>query len=811
MSVKRFNQSTAQVVRHLQAYSLTLALAVFCILALLMFAGIFFSSREQMLSFSHADIAAQFIYWRDFGFSELKKGNLALWNPHLFSGVPFFGGFQSALLYPLNFLYLLLPLTLAVNTGIILHVILLGFFMYLWMRQRGVCALPALMGGIVIMFCGPHFLHIYAGHLPNLCSMTWVPLIFMALDKLLKKPTLGGALLGSFAFAMQILSGHPQYVYYTCLAVMIYLPAVFVFRRHYDSADSLFQPARKRILFALVSIAAVFIAGAALSAVQLLPGIEAAGESVRAGGISFSFAAMFSFPPENFLTLITPYFFGDMIRTPYWGRSYLWEMNLFISINCLILAVYGLSKSRGDARPLAASAFVLLIFALGAHTPFFRILFDYFPGFDRFRGTSKFMFFAAFFMIALSGSGLDALLKKATTDAVPAVVIMENRRRMRTWISFDRFHLYILFFALIVSCGALYLKLATDYPLPTVWSHFLRMIDATGESYVSKTLFVDETFIRQAAAFSSMQLCYTALTLIIAAGLWRLARQKPKYAAYGMFLFAVLEIFVFARMTLTAFDPKLARVPALEQFVSSIKNDERILNLWQPNSALASGAYDLWGYDTGVPRKYAELIYLTQDQDPQKASQYVRFHRYHPLLQMLRFRYLITHSEGKLQIHEFPEAMSRLHLISQWRLAPVSGQTLAEIAKPDFDPRKIVILEKHPGLSQNTCTLPGTAMIIASAAADFIVEARMDCPAMLLITDNHANGWRAAGIKDRKQYEIMRANHTLMAIPLEKGEHVLRVFYRPASFTLGALISAICAILYILIFLYWLKIARKNP
>jgi hypothetical protein len=90
------------------------ALLVLLFLVLAMFGGVILSDANRILSSPQADIASQFIYWRDFGFSELKRGNLALWNPHLFSGAPFFGGFQSALLYPLNFPYLLLPLGIAV-------------------------------------------------------------------------------------------------------------------------------------------------------------------------------------------------------------------------------------------------------------------------------------------------------------------------------------------------------------------------------------------------------------------------------------------------------------------------------------------------------------------------------------------------------------------------------------------------------------------------------------------------------------------------------------------------------------------------
>lgn len=758
-----------------------------------MFAEVIFSAGNKILSSPHTDIAGQFIYWRDFGFSELKKGNLVLWNPHLFSGAPFFGGFQSALLYPLNFPYLFLPLGVAVNAGIILHVFLLGFFMYLWAQKRGLHPLAALLTGILIMFCGPHFLHIYAGHLSNLCAMTWVPLIFLALDGLFTRPTLGWGLLGAFAFAMQILAGHPQYVYYTGLAVLIYVVSVSPLLTG------------KRAFISIFAMLAMFAAGSALSAVQILTGIDAARESIRSGSVSFSFAAMFSFPPENFLTLITPYFFGDMINTPYWGRAYLWEMNLFIGINGLILAIYGLIKGGRTARHLAATIIVLLVLALGVHTPLFGILLDYLPGFDKFRGTSKFIFFAALFLIILSGMGLDALLKK--TNAVASVrIATEKRCHLRERFSFENVYLLILLVALLAAGCSFYLDRYVDIALPSAtWQHFLQWIAGTGESYLDRTLFTHGSFIYKTASFAAVQMSVAALTLTISAGLWRLVRTKRTIAAYGIFIFAVFEVFLFARLTLASFDPKIASLPAMEKFVSSIQNDARILNLWKPDSALSYKTFDIWGYDPGVPKRYAEFIAFTQGEDPQKASQYANIRQYHPLLKMLRLHYLIVPGEGSLRVQELPGAMSRINLIPRWKHINADGRILEEMGKPNFDPTKTVILEKQPPLTENACPTPGMTRIISSSTDDLIIEASLSCPEILLITDNFSDGWHVEPIlkNNQQHYEIIRANYTLMAIPLDRGHHLFRLAYKPHIFIIGAAVSFISFLIFVGLLVYF--------
>ena len=97
-------------------------------LTLLMFGDVLFSESTFILSDSGQDIAVHFFSWRAFAFNELRHGHLVLWNPYYLCGTPFFGNFESALFYPPNWLYLVLPPVLAVNLGIALHVFLAGLF-----------------------------------------------------------------------------------------------------------------------------------------------------------------------------------------------------------------------------------------------------------------------------------------------------------------------------------------------------------------------------------------------------------------------------------------------------------------------------------------------------------------------------------------------------------------------------------------------------------------------------------------------------------------------------------------------------------
>src|ERR1051326_2337433 len=178
-----------------------LSIAGLLVLPFIMFGDVLFAGGTRGLSDRAADLALQYYSWRDFGFSELAKGHLALWNPYIFGGAPFFGGMQSALLYPLNWLFLLLSLPVGINWTIALNLFALGVFVFCWMRVRGLGALASFFAGALIMFSGPYFLHVFGGHLPQMATMTWSPLVFCAIDGLFKTRRIGWCLLGIFAVA----------------------------------------------------------------------------------------------------------------------------------------------------------------------------------------------------------------------------------------------------------------------------------------------------------------------------------------------------------------------------------------------------------------------------------------------------------------------------------------------------------------------------------------------------------------------------------------------------------------------------------
>jgi hypothetical protein len=742
-------------------------ISVFALLVLtvVMFGKVLFTSQGIVLSSEETDTYLQFIHWRQFGFSQLRQGNLALWNPYIFSGMPYLGEFQSALLYPLNVVYIFLPVYRAINVSIALHIFLAGVFMYLWVHKRKLHPLACLLSSVLFMFCGAHFLHVYAGHLPNLCAMVWAPLIFLAIDGLLEHPSLGWYLLGMFAVLMQILAGHPQYVFYTAVAAAVYSGFCLVKAKH-----------RVKLI---LGIAAIYAGAFSLGAVQILTGMEAASESVRKGGVSLEFASMFSYPPENFITLLTPNFFGDNISFPYWGRCYLWEMSLFLGVTGLILAVYGGVYSSKNIRRFSLIMIVLLLLlASGSHTLLFRFLYNFVPGFNVFRGSSKFTFLASLFIVLLGGIGMDLVLRNRV---IPRAVII-----------------VVLLVGTVFITAALYLRSpAVVNAADGFWKYLLQMVYATGESYLPGRYYENPAFIQQAGMFAARNLLITGGVCLLVGSLFMLCRFS-RWVCYIIAFLAIIEIFGFAKSTLVYFDSASTHSSELREFAGKHSGDYRVLYLDNPNSTMSLGIQNIWGYDPGVLKRYAEFMAFTQGVNPDYASQYVNFHRFHSLYSMLRCRYYLFWKDKHLEVTDMKVSVPRLLLVQDWMLVSKRDDIFKAMQNPTFDIYKTVILEDTPNPMPEKTAQQGVVQVIDSSIDHLTIEAELSSPAILLVTDVYSKGWRVRALptSTQQKYEVMPANYVLRAVPLSKGHHLFRLEYMPLGFRIGKWVSLISVIIY---------------
>jgi len=755
-----------------------LAGIIIFIITLLMFCDVLFTDKEIVLSSYGTDLTNYFLGCRKFGFNNLKGGNLPLWCPSIYSGVPFMGGFQSALLYPLNLCYLFLPLIKAINFSVALHIFLAGFFMYLWTSYRKLNFTTSIVSSMLFMFCGAHFTHIYAGHISDLCTMTWGPLLFLSVDGFLEKPSCKWFLTGICAIAMQILAGHPQYMFYTFVAVVIYIA---------------FSAVRtEKRLIKVSGIIAMYATGTAISAFQLFTGILSSSETLRSGSVTYKFASQHSFPPENLITFLSPGFFG-LIDFPYWGRSYFWGTAIFIGITGLILVIYGAIYADKNVKKYSVYMIViLLILAMGANTPLFKLLYNFVPGFNRFRGLEKFTYPASLFIILMAGIGLDHLIK-----------IRQVSRKMTITLFITGITVFI---------AGLILCLSSSGPEPPVWwMNFTKFVNITDISRPRSDFYVTNEFMLQAALVAGKSLIMSSIMVMFISFLFFLIKYNKKMV-YVIASVAIIEVIVFAFSVRASFDIRSTHFYEMEKFVSSHPGDYRVLEIINPNLGMFTGMKDIWGHEPSCIKRYAEFMAFTQGRDVNDVAEYFAFNKIHPLFSMVRCQYIFSPENNQMKVMELPDPMSKLELIGEYEVIKERDKIFTAMGEPAFNPRQKVILETEPDIKPVKTRNKGYAKILQEGTDFLTIEAETSEPAILLITDSYSKYWQAKSLDGscQKTYHVMPANYILRAIPVSGGHHLLRVEYLPPLYEAGKWISIVTLIIYTgLVVWYFVWIRRK--
>jgi hypothetical protein len=731
---------------------LLLAAAVGVVLALP--AGLVFGSE-------FGDLPTQFIPWRAFAAASLRAGHLPLWNPYTYSGEPFLGGFQSALLYPPNIIFLGLSLSRAINLSILVHLVILAWGMYRWSRQRGLHPVAGVLCAGLLPLCGAVYPHVYAGHLSNICTMAWAPWILAGLEAWWTERRGAGLFQASAAICLQILAGHVQYVFLTGVAAG--LDAVV-----WSAGE---RAARWR---ALPSVAACYAGAALLAAAQLFPGVAALQESAR-NGLPYTAASIFSFPFENFLTLFAPGFFGDHLHTPYWGRWYIQEMSIFLGAAGAILLLAGACDTvqRRRARLDLTACALLLLLALGANTPLYHPLYEFVPGFGTIRGMSKFTFPAMIFLVLAVGAGADALVR---------------RRPVGRGIAYCAFAA-----SFVLAAGGLWFL-----SQPEQVGDYIRAWVALRQDYLPQAVLAQAGFVHDAGIRAAWSLLGAGgLFLLTGGSLLGLGRWP--WLRWAPLLLLAGEMVAFAWTNSATSDVAIATPDGVREFFAKNPGDYRVLMQILPsgyNGGYLLGAPDLWGNDPFVLRRYAEFMAFTRGIDPNQAGQTLApFEGVSSLYTMLRCRYFFKIlADGHIGAYVAPAPpMARAQLISDYHVAGGRDAIFAAMRSPDFNPRLTVLLESEPSPRPVPSVYAGTVHLVETSPDSLVIDADVKTPSLLLITDPYSRDWRAVALADSSQqaYTIQPANYILRAVPLAAGYHHLIMEYAPPSFRLGVIVSAL--------------------
>ncbi|MFV1996305.1 MAG: hypothetical protein ACC661_12785, partial [Verrucomicrobiales bacterium] len=494
------------------------------------------------------------------------------------------------------------------------------------------------------------------------------------------------------------------------------------------------------------------------------------------------------------LTLVVPHLFGGGGDAVYWGRWSFGEMTAFFGVASLFLAGAGLVAGAAGARRAREFALLCLLtflLALGAYTPLFDLLYRLLPGFGLFRGHSKFIFFAIFFAIALAAHGLDHL-----ANMEPGV-----RQRLLFGLALAP--------AALCALGAAVLSTA-DTGADGLWAAMARRMLSGGEVLLppgSLDSPAHSAEIAAGVATAATRDLWWAAFAFGACALGLAISRRKRAVIYAVAALGFFEALFFAAgnrpsFSYATFDPGFQRDLGRRQ-----PGDYRVLDLLRNNGGLLSGLPDLWGEDPGMLGRYGQLMGASQGVAPGSVTQNVALDRYHPLWRLLRARYaIVTDANGFPQSAEFAKApLPRLLFFDSFELVPERDRLIGALLDPSFDPARTLLLEEAPFVlptRRAEATAPRWA-INEIDSDEFNLEVQLDQPMLMLMTDAYASGWEVDRLPEstagQAQYRFQPGDYALRVLPLEAGDHRLRVRFRPRSLGSGATLSlasiGVCATL----------------
>jgi len=696
---------------------------------------------------SSGDLVSYYYPMLRWGFAELARGQLPLWDARQSAGVPFLAIPHVGFMYPLYAPYLFLPAATAQVLDVVIHLAIAGFAMFLLCRHMGMAAGPSLLGGVVYAFHGGMAIKVY---FPNFLAPTaWMPLLFPLLDRVLAERSRRAAAALASVAALMMLGGNLQFVYYGLLALVPFatVRATAVLRR-----DGVRVTSRAAMLLLVAGVAAVLEAS-----VRLFPSAAYMRDTWRPpGSLSMAQVAIMAQPPQVLVTnLLSPLPGLDIARESYVG------------ILTLVLAGVGLAlwRPRSVALAMGVTGVCAALYTLGSQAPVFPFLFRL-PAGNWFRGPDRILVVLGLAIAFLAAGGLDVLCRRSPPHRgrVPAIAV------------------------LMVAAGAVF---GAAWLLKVPGWHLVAL-------YCAAAVLAGSALVLTRRGSAVRHVIVAAVLLITTIDLF--AGQQPRgalpsqlsdyFARYDPFFADVRARQGLDRTYVSAgfesphlrFHSDLAKA-GLNHGIWMVTDYEPLCDLRQVRwlhfmgepamSPFTVCYYPLRLDSTTQPflRLAGVRFYLVADQENP------------PSPDVLAAWSPVRHADG-VSLYEDPGALPRAFVAGRVEVEPDPERVLERMRTTDLT-RVAIVEEPLPG---SAAFGEGHATIEHYEPDRVTVRTSGETGGLLVLTDRWFPSWYAT--VDGQPARILRADYLYRGVALPAGEHVVEFVYRPRAFLLGALGSA---------------------
>ena len=667
----------------------------------------------------------------------IERGWGLLWNPFQNCGQPFLAISTTGLFYPLHLLFVLFGPDLGQYVEVALHLAVGGIGLYWLARELGVGVAGALAGAAAFALGGTTIQ--LASWLPTVIApYAWMPAALAAAERVLRAPRLGNALVLAVVLAIQILPGYPQITFFTYLAIGLRAAVVLI------------APGATRRLPLIGALAVGLGLPLGLAAIQFLPALEFAGESLRSGRLSREEV----FPVRQ--TMDWTKFLLALAQRTGFGAA--------VMLLPAALAGAALAASRRRAVVWSYTALLALSLALSFDTPVFE-LFYRLPVGGSFRLPYRFLWLAACVLCVLAALGVDAAAHGREGRRRPAVLV-GAAVGAAAFAALSPMRLYPPELPLL---GALLGCLAMAVFVPRIGRWTIGLVPV----------------------------------LVAVNAVWMAAPPAIGPARDGHVLFARRAAFDWLRERMTLQD-RVYPLTEVFNFGLGYKTpslfEVRSITDYETQASMRIAKVYVRTF-LNRPMRGINDYYFKLIRHPQNR----------PLFDLMATRYLMVDAAdkraqitlepplrevahiGQTRIFENAGALPRAFWAPRALVIADPNRAVEWLAAADNDPRRTVLLETPP--ADGFLGAQGDAQadpVTITADRGEMLSLKVSAPAegFLALTDQYYPGWSA--MVNGAPTPVLRANVAFRAVRVPAGESTVEFHYRPLSVRLGAIVSAVC-------------------
>ncbi|MDA0079626.1 hypothetical protein [Brachyspira hyodysenteriae] len=439
------------------------------------------------------------------------NGNLYFWNNAYFTiAAP-----STVPIHPKSLLIALLPNNIYPQVSIMFHITVMGYGLFLFLREKKLSIKASMFGAIALMFSNAIITLILPGHLGKFETYCYFPFVLYFLSKAMNTEKWIHFLFTSAFLGIAFLGGALDVAMYFALFLSCYFLYLLYCKKNDKKIMDFIKTDIKKIILLCVKFALVAVFSFLMS-IQIIM-ITRNTQDMGAAGVTdknqlWEWATRWSYPPEEILGFFMPGFFGYYSGSqthPYWGRIAnmpgepktsnfsLTSANIgYITFIFIIFAIFISRKKYSEKYFWIGTALFFLIASFGRYFPVIYGALFQIPIFQDARNPNKFIEIIPIPFAILSSFACDYIFK--ALEAKKEDKLLKYLEDDYKYISIAQKIMYVITIVSVV------LALITILTNGMIYNSFVTDWKEANATLISKNIFM--SFIRLALISSAVLL-----------------------------------------------------------------------------------------------------------------------------------------------------------------------------------------------------------------------------------------------------------------------------------------------------------------